>query len=96
MKHVNIRVSGIVQGVSFRYYTQKKADALKIKGFVMNKPDGSVYIEAEAEEDILEQFIEWCQHGPSAARVDHIEISPDTLKNFSSFDIRYSSQGLWD
>lgn len=41
-----IHVFGRVQGVGFRYYTNMKALELHIKGFVENKPDGSVYIEA--------------------------------------------------
>ncbi|HNU41845.1 MAG TPA: acylphosphatase, partial [Cyclobacteriaceae bacterium] len=46
--HINILVTGTVQGVYYRASTKQKADELGIKGFVRNQPDGSVYIEAEA------------------------------------------------
>jgi len=72
-KAVILKVYGKVQGVGFRFYTQKKAQELSLKGFVQNKTDGSVYIEAEGEADQLELFIFWCDEGPSWARVVKIE-----------------------
>lgn len=74
MKAATIRVYGRVQGVGFRYYTEREARLRGISGFVQNKPDGSVYIEAEGEEEAMEAFIEWCRSGPPWARVRNIEI----------------------
>jgi acylphosphatase len=68
-----IKVYGRVQGVGFRYYTQKKANELGITGYVKNRPDGSVYIEAEGEQENLELFIDWCEVGPSWAHVTKLE-----------------------
>ncbi len=68
-----IKVYGRVQGVGFRYYTHKKALELGITGFVKNRPDGSVYIEAEGKEDQLELFIRWCEDGPAWAHVTKLE-----------------------
>lgn len=75
MKAAIIKVSGRVQGVGFRYYTEQKARRLGISGFVQNKPDGSVYIEAEGEERAMEAFVEWCRKGPAWARVRDVEVS---------------------
>lgn len=72
-----IEVFGRVQGVGFRYYAVQTAKNLGLTGFVRNKSDGSVYIEAEGEESSLLQLIEWCQNGPQWARVrevNHFEI----------------------
>ena len=80
-----IRVRGVVQGVGFRFYTQKKAKELQIKGYVKNLPDGSVYIEAEGESENLEAFINWCEIGPSWARVSkltHQYVPPTDYSNF--------------
>ena len=85
-KHFNIKIFGKVQGVFFRQTTKEKARALGIKGFVRNEPNGSVYIEAEGEEEILNKFIEWCKVGPSQANVDKIEFNESVLKNFPSFE----------
>lgn len=88
--HFNIKVFGKVHGVCFRAESQKKAKTLKLTGFVCNEPDGSLYIEAEGELDSLEEFLNWCRVGPSAASVSKIESEPeDELENYTSFDIKY-------
>ena len=86
-KHFAIKVGGVVQGVFFRASTKKKADELGIKGFVRNEPDGSVYIEAEGEEQALQAFIEWCQDGPPRAKVKECEVNEGKLQDFSGFTI---------
>jgi acylphosphatase len=88
IKHMNIKVSGIVQGVFFRASTKKKADELGVKGFVRNERDGSVYIEAEADEDVLKNFISWCEAGPPSASVDRCECSESTAQHFELFEIK--------
>lgn len=81
-------IHGRVQGVGFRYYTEKKAHELNIKGFVRNRPDGSVYIEAEGSEASLDQFILWCQNGPDWARVSKVEQQVIPIQGFNKFEIR--------
>lgn len=88
MKHVNMYVSGKVQGVFYRASTKTKADELGLCGFVQNMNDGRVYVEAEGKEELLEQLIDWCRVGPLGARVDGVEIKEDAVKNFSGFEIR--------
>jgi len=88
MKHLSIHIEGKVQGVFFRASTEEKADELNIKGFVRNENDGSVYIEAEGEENALREFTAWCQHGPSRAIVHNVIVNEGVLKNFSDFEIR--------
>jgi acylphosphatase len=67
-----------VQGVGFRYNALQKAKELHVTGFAQNRPDGSVLIEAEAESELLIEFVHWCQKGPSWAKVTDIQVS-DTL-----------------
>jgi len=88
MKHIQITVTGKVQGVYFRASAKAKAQELSITGFARNQPDGSVYIEAEGTEDALTLFIEWCHRGPANARVRSVEISEGTRINFSDFSIK--------
>jgi acylphosphatase len=87
MKHLSIHVSGQVQGVFFRASTKEKADALCIKGTVCNNADGSVAIEAEGEDEQLEQFLRWCRSGPKLAHVDRCDVKEDTLKHYKDFSI---------
>ena len=75
-KAVSIKVSGRVQKVAYRHYARLAAQDYKIAGKIENCPDGSVYIEAQGEENNLKDFIDYCKTGPSWARVDNIEILP--------------------
>ena len=52
-------VTGRVQNVGFRYYTRKTAHEFGLMGFVRNQTDGSVYIEAEGDEQAIARFITW-------------------------------------
>ncbi|MDD2723738.1 MAG: acylphosphatase [Methylovulum sp.] len=74
MRRVKILVSGRVQGVYFRVFTQNKAKHFGIHGSVRNLADGRVEIIAEAEHPVIEQFIKWCHKGPITARVDQVDI----------------------
>jgi acylphosphatase len=85
--HLNIVIKGKVQGVFFRDYTSRKANELGIKGFVKNRIDGSVYIEAEGNEKMLEEFISWCHQGSPPSQVEHVESEPAALVHFTSFKI---------
>ena len=88
-KHLNIRISGRVQGVFFRASAQSEAWKLGIKGFVKNEFDGSVYIEAEGAETQLNQFIQWCRLGPAHAMVKKIQMADGGLEDFEEFQVRY-------
>ncbi|MGJ1206102.1 acylphosphatase [Sphingobacterium lactis] len=88
MKHWNIQVRGKVQKVFFRASTKAVADQLGVKGFVMNKPDGSVYIEAEGITFGLESLLEFCQEGPEGAIVESVEYQEvDVLQGFKNFEV---------
>ena len=87
MKHLNLKIYGEVQGVFFRQGVKDRALELGLDGFVRNEPDGSVYLEAEGEEGILNKFIDWCRIGPPGAKVNSLDISEGTVQNFIGFNI---------
>jgi acylphosphatase len=90
IRRATIRVSGIVQGVYYRYSTKQKADELKVTGFVRNLPDGSVEAQVEGEEECVGNLIEWCKQGPRGARVDRVDVEWDEPSlRFADFSIRY-------
>lgn len=74
LKQVQLTVRGRVQGVYFRASAQREARRLGITGWVKNRQDGSVDILAEGEEDGLRDLIGWAQKGPSAARVEKVDV----------------------
>lgn len=87
-KAVILKVYGKVQGVGFRYYTHKKANELGLNGFVRNKPDGSVYIEAEGKDAQLQEFINWCEVGPTWANVSKVEQQFIPLSGYTDFQVK--------
>lgn len=87
MKHIKIRITGKVQGVSFRATTKAIADQMSVRGMIRNEKDGSVYIEAEGDETSLEVFQEWCHEGPDRAKIENVEVTSGELKNYRNFEI---------
>lgn len=87
MKAVQLNIYGRVQGVYFRKYTREKARELSLTGTVRNCRDGSVEVFAEGSEAALNEFVQWCHHGPSQAHVDKVDIHETELKNYQKFEI---------
>lgn len=89
MKHLNIKITGKVQGVFFRAEAKKKAEELGLFGFIRNEEDGSVYVELEGEEGFIQEFAKWCKDGgPELAATEKVKIEyEENLKNFKDFSI---------
>ncbi len=87
-KHYNITISGKVQGVFFRASTKGKARSLGISGYAMNLADGNVYVEAEAGQAELDEFVQWCKRGPMGARVDKVDVKEAEVMRYETFEIR--------
>ncbi len=86
-KHKSFLIKGKVQGVGYRFSCLEKAHKNKILGFVTNRKDGSVYVEAEGLEKDLANFKEWLLKGPAWARVKEVEEESGLMKHFESFEI---------
>ena len=84
IKREHLLISGQVQGVSFRAYTEQKARALGLTGFVRNLSDGRVEVIAEGDESQLEILKRWCHEGSPQAVVD--EVVTETQSPTGEFD----------
>ena len=58
LTRVYIRVAGSVQGVGFRYFTERKARELGLSGYVRNRPDGDVEMEVEGSPDRVAALVD--------------------------------------
>jgi acylphosphatase len=67
-------VTGRVQGVSYRAATASEARRLGVVGWVRNRADGSVELEAEGPDDRVAALLAWCAQGPPAARVAAVAV----------------------
>ena len=89
-RRVHAIVTGRVQGVSFRAATAHEARRLGVGGWVRNRPDGSVELEAEGDGEQIAALLAWCERGPPAARVTRVEVSErDPRPERDEFEIRY-------
>lgn len=87
---IRVRVEGRVQGVGFRFFTQRRAEAYGLEGNVRNMPDGAVEVVAAGPVSVLEDFIEDLREGPSGSRVGNCQVVWFKNVEFSpGFSIRY-------
>jgi acylphosphatase len=83
-------VHGRVQGVSFRFYTRRRAADLGLAGYVRNVWDGTVEVVAEGRRAGLEQLLAFLRVGPPAAVVTNVDVQWVAPTNtFDRFEVRY-------
>jgi acylphosphatase len=70
---LDARVTGVVQGVGFRFWTMGKAEELGLTGEVKNLHDGSVSVVAEGPEAQVRELLEWLNSGRTPGRVEQVE-----------------------
>jgi acylphosphatase len=73
-RRIHVIVRGQVQGVFFRRTTVQAAERLGLAGWVKNRSDGCVELEAEGPEEAIEAFLAFCRRGPEHARVDELAV----------------------
>jgi acylphosphatase len=88
-KAVTVRVTGRVQGVSFRWYAAREAQRLGVRGWVRNEPDGSVAGHLEGEDAAVDAVVDWLRRGPSYAAVRDVAVTEAAPTGADAFDIRY-------
>lgn len=85
---VDVRVTGEVQGVSFRAYCVREARRIGVAGWVRNEPDGSVSVHAEGAPAYVDQLVRWCHDGSPSAQVVNVETSPAQPQGYAEFEQR--------
>lgn len=89
MEQALIRISGRVQGVFFRAFTQEKALALGLTGYAENLPDGSVIVVAQGTRENIEDLITALHDGSERANVEKVEVSwEEPSEAFEGFSTR--------
>ncbi len=90
MRRIHLLISGMVQGVGFRYETERKANALGIKGWVKNLANGGVETVAEGEDIAIDEFIKYCNQGPYGAVVREVKAEEEKYTGeFKNFEIKF-------
>ena len=85
-----IRVEGGVQGVGFRYFTRRKAEALSLRGYVRNLPNGDVEAEVEGPTNRVSSFVDAVKQGPPGANVREVTTDSRPVEGHGpGFEIRF-------
>jgi len=84
MPALEINAYGRVQGVGFRRYIQNCANRYDLKGYVQNRPDGSVLIIASGQRDRLDMFVSEIRQGNRFAQVSRLTV--DELAQYSEYE----------
>lgn len=86
-KAVKVEIFGTVQGIFFRDFIKQNAEALEIRGYVRNKPDGSVEAWIEGNEDSVKKMIEICKKGPQHSIIKKVDIFDENFQGLKDFKI---------
>ena len=85
----HIVVHGLVQGVGFRWFVARQAGQLGLHGFVRNRPEGTVELEAEGDRSLVEELIAHVKVGPRSSQVRDLQIEwQQPQKDTRPFEIR--------
>jgi DNA ligase D-like protein (predicted 3'-phosphoesterase) len=92
---VRVRIDGAVQGVGFREATRSTAIRLGVLGWVRNEDDGAVAVHAEGPAAAVDELIEFLRRGPSAAKVEELQLDEVRREGHEQFAIRGIPAGVF-
>jgi acylphosphatase len=87
VRRAHVWISGMVQGVFFRYEARERARSRGVSGWVRNLADGRVEAVFEGPEDAVETMVEWCGRGPRGAEVTDVEAVAEDPEGLEGFDV---------
>ena len=82
-----LRITGRVQGVAFRFYMERKARELGVTGWVRNRRDGAVEAMVQGNSGAVEAMIAWARRGPPSAIVADVRVT-EASGDFVTFEAR--------
>jgi acylphosphatase len=85
---VRLTITGRVQGVGYRFWAERAAVALGIRGWVRNRTGGSVELLASGSDSAIDALIEACRQGPRAAAVDGVAVEDAEDNGSAGFSAR--------
>lgn len=98
MVRAHVFISGLVQGVFFRMYSQREAQALGLSGWVRNLAEAPSFAKAsegpgveavfEGEKQAVNEMISWCWSGSPSAQVNNVEVEWGDPEGLAKFEIR--------
>ncbi|TPW76058.1 acylphosphatase [Schumannella soli] len=88
-RRIHAVVTGRVQGVGYRWATLEHAEGAGVSGWVRNRPDGTVELEAQGPAERLDELARWLRSGPRWAEVTAVEVREIPARaDDSGFEVR--------
>jgi acylphosphatase len=84
----HLTISGQVQGVFFRETARRKATEAGVAGWITNRSDGKVEAVFEGPAEAVEELVDFCREGPTAATVEDVDVQTEEPEILSGFDVR--------
>lgn len=84
----HVTISGEVQGVFFRETARRKATEAGVAGWITNRSDGRVEAVFEGPAEAVDDLVEYCREGPTAATVENVDVETEEPEGLSGFDVR--------
>jgi len=90
LQHFKISLYGKVQGVFLRRTIEREANRLGLVGFVKNEEDGSVSIEVEGKNELIQKLVDWIKEKKDSELegIGHVETDAGEFQAFEKFEIR--------
>jgi acylphosphatase len=86
-KVLHAQITGRVQGVGYRAWTEREADRLRLAGWVRNRRDGSVEAVFKGNEDAVVRMLDECWRGPRGAKVDNVIATVIADEGWTEFSV---------
>ena len=84
----HVLIEGDVQGVFFREGARRKATEAGVAGWITNRSDGRVEAVFEGPAEAVDELVEFCRDGPTAATVESVDVQSEEPESLSGFDVR--------
>jgi acylphosphatase len=84
----HVTISGEVQGVFFRETARRKATEAGVSGWITNRSDGRVEAVFEGPAEAVDELVEFCREGPTAATVENVDVETEETEGLSGFEVR--------
>lgn len=89
LARAHIKIYGKVQNIGFRFYTNRKAAAADLTGWIRNTDGDQVEIVFEGDKKAIQQCVEECRRGPLFCKVEKLEVAwQEPTGEFKRFEVR--------
>jgi len=88
MQRVHVLIEGSITGVGFRFFVQRNASILNIKGWIKNIDTNKIEAVFEGQEQDIKKILDICKEGPSLSYVKTIKVKEEQFEGLTKFEVK--------